>query len=48
MFDVSVNGLSGTRYAVSVFALENVLPFPRVVASPKIAAVADNNQGLKT
>ena len=33
-----VNGLSGTQYSVSVFALENQLPVPRVVASPKIVA----------
>lgn len=45
---MSVNGLSETLYAVSVFALENELPFPRVVASPKTAAVANSNQGLKT
>ena len=39
----------GTQYSVSVFTLENQLPFPRVVASPKtVAVVADNNQGLKT
>ena len=45
---MGVNDLSGTQYGVSVFALENQLPFPRVVTSPKIVAVADNNQGLNT
>ena len=44
---MGVNGLSGTLHAVSVFALENGLPFPKVVTSPWIAAVAGDNQGLK-
>jgi hypothetical protein len=44
-----VNGLSGAQYGVSVFSMENQLPFSRVVASPKIVTVADaDNQGLKT
>ena len=46
MFDVGVNGLSGTQYGVSVFALENQLPFPRAVTSLKTVAVADSDQGL--
>ena len=46
MFDVSVKGLSGTLFVVSVFALENQLPFPRVVTSPKTVTVADSDRGL--
>ena len=45
---MSVNGLSGILFGVSVYALENQLPFPGVVTSPITVAVADNNQGLKT
>ena len=47
IFDVCVNHLSGTQYEVAVFSLENHLPFPRVVSSPKLAAVANSNQSMK-
>ena len=33
--DVTVTGLTDTRYGVSTFTVENGLPFPRVVASPR-------------
>ena len=46
---MSVEGLSGTEYGVSTYALENGLPFPRVVTQPKNVTVALNNdQGLWT
>ena len=45
---MSVNGLSGSQYGISVFMLENQIPFPRVVTSPKTVTVADSDQGLKT
>ena len=32
---LDVTGLTGTEYGVSTFALENGLPLPGVVASPK-------------
>ena len=41
-----VTGLTGTEYGVSTFALENGLPFPRVVALPKNIAVLNSHQGL--
>ena len=45
--DMTSTGLTGTRYGVSVFALEDGLPFPRVVTLPKNITVANNNdQGL--
>ena len=45
--DMTSTGLTGTQYGVSVFALENGLPFPRVVTLPKNVTVANNNdQGL--
>ena len=40
---VGVSGLSGTEYRVSVYALENGLPFPRVVTQPKSVVVATNS-----
>ena len=44
---INVTGLSDTEYGVSVFALENGLPFPRVVTSPKtVIMVANSDQGL--
>ena len=44
---VTVTDLTDTMYRVSVFALEDGLPFPRVVTVPKIVTVAtDNDQGL--
>ena len=46
-FDVTVTGLIGTEYGVSIFALENGLPFPRVVTMPKDTTVAsDKIHGL--
>ena len=45
---MNVTGLTGTEYGVSVFALENGLPFPRVVTSPKNVIMAvTSDQGLK-
>ena len=32
---VNVTGLTGAKYGVSIFALENGLPLPSVVTSPK-------------
>ena len=43
---LDVTGLTGTKYGVSTFALENGLPFPRVVASPKTITVLNSHQGL--
>ena len=44
---IDVVGLPGTEFQVSVFALEDGKPFPRVVASPKYITVATNSdQGL--
>ena len=43
----NVIGLTGTEYGVSVFALENGLPLPSVVTSPKIVIMAArSDQGL--
>ena len=40
-------GLTATLYGVIVFALEDGLPFPRVVTLPKNVTAANNNdQGL--
>ena len=36
---INVTGLIGTEYVVSVFALENGLPFPRVVTLPRTVTV---------
>ena len=46
---IDVIGLTGTEYGISVFALENGMPFPRVIASPRtmIVLAASNDQGLK-
>ena len=47
---INVTGLTGIEYGISVFALENGLPFPRVVTSPRtviIILAASNDQGLK-
>ena len=45
--DVSMTGLSGTKYEVSTYALENGLPFPRAVGLPKNISVNNSdNQGL--
>ncbi len=47
---INVTDLVGIEYGVSSFALENGLPFPRVVTSPiKLnitLSMADDNQGL--
>ena len=44
---MNVAGLTGTEYGVSVFALENGLPFPCVVTSPKNVIMAVTSaQGL--
>ena len=47
---LNVTGLTGAEYGVSMFALDNGLPFPRVVASPRnnIIAVSNSHQGLWT
>ena len=46
-FSMDVTGLAGTQYGVSVFALENGLPYPRVVTLPKNVTVANySDQGL--
>ena len=37
---INVTGLTGTEYGVSVFAMENGWPFPRVVISPLSVNVA--------
>ncbi|MCG8621985.1 MAG: hypothetical protein MJE68_08335 [Proteobacteria bacterium] len=46
---INVTGLIGTEYVVSIFALENGLPFTRVVTSPRTVFVlaASNDQGLQ-
>ena len=42
-----VTDLVGTEYGISVFALENGVPFPRVVTSPRnITVEYSNDQGL--
>ena len=46
---MNVTGLTGTKYGVSTFALENGLPLPRVVTLPTNVTItsADNkDQGL--
>ena len=46
---MNVTGLTGTKYGVSTFALENELPLPRVVTLPTNVTItsADNkDQGL--
>ena len=49
VISLDVTGLTGAEYGVSTFALENGLPFPRVVASPRNAAIISNSlQGLWT
>ena len=42
---LDVTGLTGAEYGVSTFALENGLPLPSVIASPKNIAVLNGNQG---
>ena len=43
---VNVTGLTGAEYGVSTFALENGLPLPSVVISPKIIILLNSYQGL--
>ena len=44
---IDITGLTGTEYGVSVFSLENGLPFPRVVTTPRTVIVApSSDQGL--
>ena len=48
-FDVNVTGLTGTEYGISVFTMENSLPFPRVVSLPQVISMVTNGtQGLCT
>ena len=45
--DINVTSLTGTQYGVSVFALDNGLPFPRVVTLPVIVDVDQSeNQSM--
>ena len=45
---INVTGLTGTEYGISVFALENCLPFPRVVTSQRtVILAASSDQGLQ-
>ena len=47
-FDVHVS-VTKTEYRVSVFTMENGLPFPRVVTLPQVISVVTNGtQGLCT
>ena len=41
--DMMLTGPAGSQYGVSIFALENGLPFPRVVTLPKNATVVNSN-----
>ena len=43
---LDVTGLAGSEYGVSAFALENGLPLPGVVASPKNITVLISREGL--
>ena len=46
---INVTGLTGTEYGVSVFALENGVPFHRVVTLPTnltVTAADNDDQGL--
>ena len=45
----NVTGLTGTEYGVSVFALENGVPFPRMVTLPTnvtVTAADNDDRGL--
>ena len=45
--NINLTGQTGTEYGISVFALENGLPFSRVITSPKIVILATrSHQGL--
>ena len=43
---LDVTGLTGPEYGMSAFALENELPLPGVVASPKNITVLISHEGL--
>ena len=46
---INVTGLTGTEYGVSSFALENGIPFPRVVTLPTnitVSAADNDDRGL--
>ena len=45
---LNVTGLTGAEYGVSTFAIENGLPLPSVVISPKNIAISSSHQGLWT
>ena len=45
---LNVTGLTGAEYGVSTFALENGLPIPGVVVSPRNVAISNSHQGLWT
>ena len=45
VISLNVTGLTGAEYGVSTFALENGLPLPSVVASPRNIAVLNGHQG---
>ena len=44
MIDVIVDGLSGPDYVVSTYSLENGIPFPRVVTTPKDVIMANSSR----
>ena len=46
---INVVGLTGIEYEISIFALENSLPFPRVVTSPRTVDIlaASSDKGLQ-
>ena len=46
---INVTGLTGIEYGFSIFALENCLPFPRVVTSPNTVVIlaASSDKGLQ-
>ena len=43
---LNVTGLTGTEYGVSTFAIEDGLPLPGAVASPKNITLLNSYQGL--
>ena len=46
---LNVTDLTGAEYGVSTFALENGLPIPGVVTSPRnVAIISNSHQGLWT
>ena len=45
IISLDVTGLTGAEYGVSTFALENGLPLPSVVTSPKNITVLNGHQG---